>query len=49
MENDTVNKERLLEALREEVATLLCADDISEEEKLARIKRAQEIIEQGAE
>ncbi len=48
MENERADKERLLEALREEVERLLCADDISEEEKLDRIKCAQEIIEHGA-
>lgn len=37
--------EELLEELRAEVARLLLADEISEEEKLSRIKRAQEIFE----
>ncbi|MFO0415958.1 MAG: hypothetical protein ACK5Y6_01600 [Pseudomonadota bacterium] len=40
-------KEELLEILRAEVARLLCADDVSEEEKLCRIKLAQAIIEGG--
>jgi hypothetical protein len=45
--NDTDKKEELLEILRAEVARLLCADDVSEEEKLSRIKLAQAIIESG--
>ena len=47
MENETADKEILLQALREVLARLLCSDDVSEEEKLARIKRAQEIFETG--
>lgn len=38
-------KEKLLERLRTELENLLCADGVSEEEKLLRIKQAQEIIE----
>lgn len=41
------SKEELIEMLRAEVARLLCADDVSEEEKLSRIKLAQAIIESG--
>jgi hypothetical protein len=47
MEDDKQKKEKLLEILRTEVARLLSADDVSEEEKLSRIKLAQEIIENG--
>lgn len=47
MEDERAEREKLLQALQEDVATLLCADEVSEEEKLARIKLAQEIIENG--
>lgn len=47
MQDERQQKEELLEMLREEVARLLCADDVGEEEKLVRIKRAQAIIESG--
>lgn len=43
----TGKNDLLLEALREEIAELLCSDDISEDAKLARIKQAQAIIETG--
>lgn len=47
MQDEKQEKEELLEMLRAEVAKLLCADDVSEEEKLTRIKLAQAIIESG--
>jgi hypothetical protein len=47
MQDEKQKKEELLEMLRAEVARLLCADDVSEEEKLSRIKLAQAIIENG--
>ena len=47
MSDEKQRKEELLEMLRAEVAKLLCADDVSEEEKLARIRRAQDIMENG--
>jgi hypothetical protein len=47
MQDAVQKKEDLLERLRAEVARLLCADDVSEEEKLSRIKLAQAIIESG--
>lgn len=47
MHDENQKKEELLEMLRAEVAKLLCADDVSEEEKLSRIKLAQAIIESG--
>jgi hypothetical protein len=47
MQNEKQKKEELIEMLRVEVARLLCADDVSEEEKLSRIKLAQTIIEGG--
>ena len=47
MQDEKQKKEELLEMLRAEVARLLCADDVSEEEKLSRIQLAQAIIENG--
>ena len=47
MTDDNTIKQELLELLRNEIANLLCADEITEEEKLARIKLAQTIIENG--
>ena len=47
IEDEVEVKKQLLEMLREEVARLLCSDDVCEEEKVARIKRAQEIFERG--
>jgi hypothetical protein len=47
MQDEQQKKEELIEMLRAEVARLLCADDVSEEEKLSRIKLAQAIIESG--
>ena len=47
MQDEKQKKEELIEMLRVEVARLLCADDVSEEEKLSRIKLAQAIIESG--
>ena len=47
MQDDEQKKEELLDILRAEVARLLCADDVSEEEKLSRIRLAQTIIETG--
>ena len=49
MENNRAEKELLLEELRKEVAKLLCSDDLSDEEKLSRLKIAQSIIEKGQE
>lgn len=47
MPDEKQKKQELLEIFRAEVARLLCADDVSEEEKLSRIKCAQAIIESG--
>ena len=47
MQDDKQKKEKLLAVLREEVERLLLADDVSEEEKLSRLKLAHEIIENG--
>lgn len=47
MTDDNTIKQELLELLRNEIANLLCAEEITEEEKLARIKLAQAIIENG--
>lgn len=44
MPDERQKKAELLEVLRAEVARLLCADDVSEEEKLSRLKLAQAII-----
>jgi hypothetical protein len=49
MQNEEHTKEALLEVLREEIAKLLVADDVSEEEKLSRFNRAIEILEGGEE
>ena len=49
MQNEEHTKEALLEVLREEIAKLLLADDVSEEEKLSRFDRAIEILEGGEE
>lgn len=49
MQDDKLKKEALLEMLRAEIAKLLCADDVSEEDKLSRIKLAQAIIENRGE
>ena len=45
MQDETQKKEELLEMRRAEVAMLLCAEDVSEEEKGSRIQLAQAIIE----
>jgi hypothetical protein len=45
MQDEKRKREELFEVLRAEVARLLCADDVSEEEKLSRIQLAQAIIE----
>jgi len=45
MQDEKQKREELLEMLRAEVAKLLCADDVSDEEKLSRIRLAQEIID----
>ena len=47
MHDEQQKKEELLELLRAEIAALLCADDVSEEEKVFRMRLAQTIIEQG--
>ena len=47
MQDEMRKQEEMLEMLRAEIARLLCADDVSEEEKLSRIKLAQAIIESG--
>jgi hypothetical protein len=47
MQDEKQKKEELLEILRVEVARLLCADDVTEEEKLSRIRLAQAILEGG--
>jgi hypothetical protein len=46
-EKQKQKKYELIEVLRTEVAMLLCADDVSEEAKLARVKLAHHIIENG--
>ena len=40
-------KAQLLEILREEIAKLLVADDVSEEEKLSRLELARQIFNGG--
>lgn len=45
VQDERAEREKLLQALQEDVARLMCSDEVSEEEKLARIKLAQEIIE----
>ncbi|MEY4668934.1 MAG: hypothetical protein RL518_1633 [Pseudomonadota bacterium] len=40
-------KEELLKLLQAEIAALLCADHVREDEKLSRMKLAQAIIEKG--
>jgi hypothetical protein len=47
MQDEKWRREELLELLRAEVARLLCADDVSEDEKVSRIKLVQAIIESG--
>jgi hypothetical protein len=47
MHDEKKQKEELIEMLCVEVARLLCADDVSEEEKLSRIKLAEAILERG--
>jgi hypothetical protein len=47
MKDEKQKKEELLEGLRAEVARLLCADYVSEEQKLSRLKLALEIIKKG--
>lgn len=45
IDDERQKKEELLEVLRAELVRLLCADDVSEQEKLSRIQLAQAIIE----
>lgn len=47
MHDEKKQREELIEMLCVEVAKLLCADDVSEEEKLSRIKLAEAILERG--
>jgi hypothetical protein len=47
--DDNTSKEALREALKEEVAQLLCSSTVSEEEKLLRLQIAQYIIESNKE
>lgn len=47
MQDETENVARLLDAFRGELESLLCGDELSDEEKVARMRRAQLIIEQG--
>lgn len=47
MQDEQQKREELLGILREEVVRLLSSDDVSEEEKVTRMKRAQNIIESG--
>jgi len=49
MQHEEKTKAALLELLREEIAKLLMADDVSEEQKLARFERATAILEGGDE
>jgi len=44
MRKDQQEKEDPRDELIAEMAKLLCADDISEEQKLSRIKAAQQIL-----
>ena len=44
MRKDQQEKEDPRDELIAELAKLLCADDISEEQKLSRIKAAQQIL-----
>ena len=41
-------KQALLQELREEIERLLCTEDVSEEEKVIRMRKAQAIIEFSA-
>ena len=41
-------KQALFQKLREEIEKLLCTDNVSEEEKVIRMRRAQAIIELGS-
>jgi hypothetical protein len=45
MQEEAKEKQKLLDTLREQLAELLCSDQVREEEKLARIKRAKAIFE----
>jgi hypothetical protein len=45
MQNEEQTKAALLEILREEIAKLLVADDVSEEEKLSRLELARQIMD----
>jgi hypothetical protein len=47
MQDEKQNRDELIEVLRTEIAALLCADNVSEEAKLARVKLAHYIIENG--
>jgi hypothetical protein len=47
MHDEQRTKEDLLEILKQEITALLCADDVSEEEKAARLKLVQAIMEHG--
>jgi hypothetical protein len=44
MHNEEHIKDELLEVLRNEIANLLVADDVSEEEKLSRLELARQIL-----
>ena len=44
MHNEEHIQVDLLEVLREEIAKLLVADDVSEEEKLSRLELARQIL-----
>ena len=47
MREERLKREEILDVLRAELARLLCADDVSEEEKLIRIERAERILQGG--
>jgi hypothetical protein len=41
-------KQAILQKLREEIEKLLCIENVSEDEKVIRMRKAQAIIEFGA-
>ena len=47
MSEKNENNQALLQELREEIEKLLCAENVSEDEKVIRLKKAQAIIELG--
>ena len=47
MSEEENKKQALLQELREEIKKLLCSDNVSEDEKVTRMRKAQDIIELG--